>query len=115
MNLPILDKIYHRTLCLQDYHLSEGNCRGLADACRYLDMRVVNRMLFNNCGLDGDLLAIILEGVLKMQDFKALIFCRQALNANALSMLAPIIKRPFPYQFDELVLIDTKMGATLIE
>ena len=66
MNLPVLDKIYHKTLCLQDYHLSEGNCKGLAEACQHLDMRVINRMLFNNCGLDGDSLTTILEGVHKM-------------------------------------------------
>ena len=51
MTLPILDKIYKKTLCLQDYHLSEGNCQGLADACQFLDTAVVNRMLFNNCGV----------------------------------------------------------------
>lgn len=31
--LPILDKIYKKTLCLNDYNLSDGNCRGLAAAC----------------------------------------------------------------------------------
>ena len=51
LTLPILDKIYSKTLCLQDYHLSDGNCRGLAEACEFLDTTVVNRMLFNNCGL----------------------------------------------------------------
>ena len=66
LNLPILDKIYRKTLCLQDYHLSSGNIQGLADACEHLDTRIVNRMLFNNCGLTGDSLATILEGVQKM-------------------------------------------------
>ena len=28
--LPILDKIWKKTLCLQNYFLSEGNIRGLA-------------------------------------------------------------------------------------
>lgn len=69
-NLPILDKIYRKTLCLQDYYLSEGNCRALADACEYLDHHVVNRMLFNNCGLTGDTLSIILEGAAMLKDFK---------------------------------------------
>ena len=63
LNLPILDKVYRKTLCLQDYHLSDGNCQGLADACQYLDTRIVNKMLFNNCGLTGDTLAVILEGI----------------------------------------------------
>ena len=76
IKLPILDKIYSKTLCLQDYHLSEGNCQGLAEACAYLDPRIINRMLFNNCGLTGDTLAIILEGIVRMGDFKALIYCK---------------------------------------
>lgn len=63
LNLPILDKIYRKTIVLQDYHLSEGNCQGLADACEHLDTQIVNRMLFNNCGLTGDTLAVILEGI----------------------------------------------------
>lgn len=54
MTLPILDKIYAKTLCLQDYHLSDGNCQGLAEACEFLDCSIVNRMLFNNCGITGD-------------------------------------------------------------
>lgn len=52
--LPILDKIYKKTLCLNDYLLSDGNCRGLAAACELFDHQVVNRVLFNNCGLTGD-------------------------------------------------------------
>ena len=76
INLPILDKIYRKTLCLHDYHLSEGNCQGLAEACANIDCHVLNRFLFNNCGLTGDNLAIILEGLVRMKDFKALIYCK---------------------------------------
>ena len=76
LSLPILDKIFFKTLVLQDYHLSDGNCRGLADACEFLDHRIVNRMLFNNCGLTGDSLSIILDGIAKMKDFKALVYVK---------------------------------------
>ena len=76
INLPILEKIYRKTLCLQDYHLSEGNCQALADACAYIDCSVLNRMLFNNCGLTGDTMAIILSGLVRMKDLKALIYCK---------------------------------------
>lgn len=31
--LPILEKVQNKTLVLQDYTLSDGNCRGLALAC----------------------------------------------------------------------------------
>ena len=91
LNLPIFEKIYRKTLCLQDYHLSEGNCQGLADACEFLDHRIVNRMLFNNCGLTGDNLAIILDGIAKMKDFKALVYVKQPINALAVSKLIPVI------------------------
>ena len=115
LNLPILDKIYRKTLCLQDYHLSEGNCQGLADACEHLDTAVINRMLFNNCGLTGETLSLIIDGVSMMKDFKALMYCRQTLNADAILKLSPIIARPIPYHLEEISLVDTRMGATLIE
>lgn len=41
-------------------------------------------MLFNNCGLSGDQLALILDGVAKMKDFKALVL--RLCNVNALSL-----------------------------
>lgn len=50
-----------------------------------------------------------------MRDFKALLYCRQTLNQNAIESLSPLLNRPFPFQLDELTLIDTKMGASLIE
>ena len=52
--LPILDKIWKKTLCLQNYFLSEGNIKGLASACEVLDFRLVNRLLLNNNGINGD-------------------------------------------------------------
>ena len=52
--LPILDKIWKKTLCLNNYFLSEGNIKGLASACEVLDFRLVNRLLLNNCGITGD-------------------------------------------------------------
>ena len=74
MTLPIFDKIFRKTLCLHNYHLSDGNCQGLADSCEHLDDKVINRMLFNNCGISGDQLAVIFNGIAKMKDFKALIY-----------------------------------------
>ena len=58
--LPILSKIYRKTLCLQDYTLSLGQCKGLAAACEHFDHKIVNRVFFNNCGIDGDEFAAIL-------------------------------------------------------
>ena len=51
--LPILDKIYKKTLCLNNYLLTDGNCKALAEAGKVLDPYVVNRFLFNNCRITG--------------------------------------------------------------
>lgn len=52
--LPILDKIYKKTLCLHNYLLTDGNCRALAAAGELLDHTLVNRYLFNNSGMTGN-------------------------------------------------------------
>ena len=114
MTLPILDKIYAKTLCLQDYHLSDGNCQGLAEACEFLDPKIVNRFLFNNCGITGDQLAVILEGAAKMKDFKALIYKMNSINTLAIEKMMPVIQKPIPNHLEELSLIDCKMTATQV-
>ena len=58
--LPIMDKIWKKTLCLQNYYISEGNIAGLVAACEVLDFRLVNRLLLDNCGVTGDRFAEIL-------------------------------------------------------
>ena len=72
-------------------------------------------MLFNNCGISGDQLAIILDGVAKMRDFKALIYRMSSVNALAIEKLGPIFRHPIPHHMEELQLVDCKLGATLIE
>ena len=72
-------------------------------------------MLFNNCGIQGDQLALIVEGIAKMKDFKALILRLTSLNALSIEKMLPIFEHPVPYHMEELSLIDCKIGATLIE
>lgn len=58
--LPILDKVCRKTLMLQEYTLSPGHCRGLAEACKFFDHRFVNRVFLNNCGIDDSEFSSIL-------------------------------------------------------
>ena len=88
--LPILDKIYKKTICLQDYTMSEGHCKGLAHACEFIDSKVVNRILMSNCGVTGDDLALILEGLAKLHDFKSIIYKMNGINTNAINHLEPL-------------------------
>ena len=64
--LPILEKVINKTLVLQNYTLSEGHCEGLAMACELLDDQKINRILLNNCGVDGQEFAQILNGLNKL-------------------------------------------------
>lgn len=72
--LPILDKIVNQTLCLQNYTLSPGHCKGLAKACGLFLKNEVTRVLFNNCGIDGKEFASILEGLTQLSNFRSIIY-----------------------------------------
>lgn len=113
--LPIFDKIYNKTLCLENYLITDGHCKGLGEACEFLDSKLINRMVFNNCGMNGDQLATILEGVAKMIDFKALTYNKNTMSLGAIERLHPIFERSLPHHFEELCLIDCKMTPSLIE
>ena len=104
-----------KTLCLQNYLLHDGHVEGLAEACEYLDRKVINRMLFNNCGMTGDRLATILDGVARMQDFKSLTYKNGGINSLAIEKLEPILLRSAPNHLEELSIIDVKLTPTLIE
>ena len=113
--LPIFDKVLKKTLCLQNYLLQDGHVEGLAEACEFLDRRLINRMLFNNCGMTGDQLATILQGVARMPDFKSLIYKNGGMNSLAIQKLEPILLRAAPNHLEELSIIDIKLSPTLIE
>ena len=72
--LPILEKIFNKTLMLCEYTLSPGHCRGLARACRFFDHKFVNRVFFSNCGIDDGEFAMILEGLVQLKDFKSIVY-----------------------------------------
>jgi len=78
--LPILDKIFKKTLVLQEYTLSKGHCRGLARACHYFDHKFVNRVLLSNCGIDDYEFSEILDGLNKLKDFKSIIYKQNAFH-----------------------------------
>ena len=100
--LPIFDKIYNKTLCLQNYQIADGHCKGLAEACEFLDYTQVNRILLNNCGISGEQLATILEGANKMKDFKALILKQTPLTFDSIERLRPIIDKTVPFHLEEI-------------
>ena len=113
--LPIFEKIYHKTLCLQNYVLSEGQCAGLAEACHFIDHRKMNRVLFNNCGLTGNKMAVILEGLTQISDFKSIIYKHNELNLLAVAKLEALFLKQIPDHLSELQIIDCKIHCSVIE
>jgi hypothetical protein len=72
--LPILDKIVNKTICLQNYTLSIGNCKGLALACENLNENLVNRIYLDNCGISGREFKEILAGLSNLKDCKSIVY-----------------------------------------
>ena len=112
--LPILEKVIKKTLMLQEYSLSKGHCRGLAKACQFFDQRIVNRVLFNNCGISDAEFSHILEGLAKLKDFKSIIYKMNAISDLSLEKLRPMLLKRLPFQLDEIKLIDCQMNGSHI-
>ena len=113
--LPILDKIVNKTLFLSNYNLTAGHCSGLAAACGKLDSNKVNRVLFNNCGIDGNQFAKILNSLANVDDLKSIIYKKNQLNAESVNELQTIFKRKIPFHLEELKLIDLKVSSLCVE
>ena len=75
----------------------------------------MNRIFLQNNGITGDQLATILQGAMHLTDFKALIYKHNVINQAAVDMLEPILQRYAPFHLEELVLIDCKIGGTVLE
>jgi len=72
--LPLLNKVRGKTLCLQSYALSKAHCRALAHACSELNEKIINRVFFENCGIDDEEFSYILKALLSLGDFKSIIY-----------------------------------------
>ena len=87
--LPLLDKVRGKTLCCYDYTLDIGHCKALAVACQLFD-KSINRVMFDNCGIDDREFAAILQGLDKLQDFKSIIYKRNIFDELSLEAIKPL-------------------------
>ena len=112
--LPILEKVCRKTLMLQEYTLSPGHCRGLAQACKYFDHHFINRVFLNNCGVDDEEFASILEGVERLRDFKSIVYKANIFGEKSLLSLRPLLLKRLPNHLEELNLIDCRIHSSLL-
>ena len=61
--LPVLEYVHDKTLCLQSYTLSIGHANALAKCMERIDNNFINRVIFDNCGIDDEEFASILRGI----------------------------------------------------
>lgn len=72
--LPVLHYVAQKTLLLESYTLSIGHAKALAKACEYFGEAGINRIVFDNCGIDDEEFAEILRGCARLRDFKKIIY-----------------------------------------
>jgi Ran GTPase-activating protein (RanGAP) involved in mRNA processing and transport len=100
--LPVLKYIDNKTLCLMSYTLSIGHCKALAKACQFLDRLKVNKIVFDNCGIDDEEFATILKGLQKLNDFKKIIYRYNVFDQLSLEGISPILQKGIPNHLEEL-------------
>jgi len=108
--LPVLDKIIGKTLALYSYTLSEGHCKALQSAFRFLDGKI-DRILLDNCGIGDDEFESILNGVFLLNDFKSIVYKQNHFDELSMSAIKPIIQKQKPNNLKELKIIDCKIPS----
>ena len=107
--LPLLDRILGKTLCLKDYKLNSGLCKALALACSLFD-HSVNRIFFDNCGIQDNEFAQILQGVSHHDDFKSIVYIRNGFGQQSLDALKPLFKKKIPFHLNEVRIANCKIS-----
>lgn len=113
--LPILNKIRGKTLCLQSYTLSQGHANALAAACPFFDDSLINRVLFENCGIDDNEFAAILRGLEQLNDFKSIVYKQNCFSELSLEAITPLLKKRLPKHIEELRFLDCKISGLIAD
>lgn len=110
--LPVLDKVLNKRLALYNYTLSEGHCKGIASACRFLD-GAIEGVLLDNCGVGDDEFASILEGMNLLNSFRSIVYKQNHFDELSLEAIKPILNKEVPTNLTELKIIDCKIVSKI--
>lgn len=112
--LPTLSKIKDRVLKLRNYSVNMGLCQGLGHAFN-LHGNVLKSLCLESSGVTDEMLAVILAGLLDQHEFKSFTYKKNQLDTLSVGVLVKLLKRPVPFNLDELRLIDCKIKAMPIQ
>ena len=87
-----------------------GHCKALAAACPLFGYMNINRIIFENCGIDDGEFAAILRGLQTLRDLKKIIYRQNFFGARALRELRPLLERPLPDHLEELRIENCKIA-----
>jgi hypothetical protein len=68
----------------------------LASACHRFDDRLINRITFDNCGIDDHEMATIIQACLNLTDFKSIVYKANTFGQESLEKIAPLLERKIP-------------------
>lgn len=105
VSLPLLSKVIDCKLVLKDYTLDSGHLRGLASAIQNASL-AIDSVYFDNCGIDDEELAILLEGFLILDKFETFVYKNNIFREQGLAAIKPILVRPDPRALQELRLVN---------
>ena len=111
--LPLLNKIVDKQLLLKDYTLDQGHLHGLASCLKNRTVKI-DAALFDNCGIDDEELAILLEGMLSLDGVKNFVYKNNVFLQKSLHAIKPILYRPDPHNLQELRLVNCNTQTHLM-
>ena len=106
--------VHNRTLSLIDYTLGIGHCNALSVAFQYFGNQL-NRIILENCGIDDDEFAAMLEGIKQLKDFKKIIYKRNTFHKKSVLAIKDLFQRNIPNHLEELRIENCKMEPTVSE
>ena len=107
--LPILSHVSNRTLSLANYTLSPGHVKGLNRASEFLES-VINRVRFDNCGIDDGEMSALLQAFSKFKDFKSIIYRFNEFSECSMDGIRSILVKQFPNHLQELRISNCRMS-----
>ena len=83
--------------------------KGLNRAAEFLES-VINRVRFDNCGIDDGEMSNLLQAFAKFKDFKSIIYRYNEFSDESMEGIRPILIKQFPNHLAELRISNCRMS-----
>ena len=104
--MPLINKVIDGKIVLQGYTLDSGHFIALANSIKQTQLPLINAIYFDNCGIDDDELALLLEGLIPMTCFKKFVYINNVFEYAAMEAIKPILLHKYPNELLELRLVN---------